>query len=282
MAARGLHYRANAGKTRSSNGLENRFIRILSYSGKKDSSQSVLSLRDPILIIRHMKSPGIESNRREERSRSQLPLVNRRELIRTALFAGAASGLFSATSFAQAIEAGLTAAARGEDGSKILTDPNWKPVFLNEQQNETLIALSEVIIPATETPGAKEALANRFIDLLLSVQPAEFQRQFTEALASMDTESQKQFGKDFRSLTTDDQVWLLTPWAYPQRVSHWTRRGENRNEAPDTAQQSFELLKSLIASAYYGSEIGQRELGWDGEFTHGSFEGCDHHDETHT
>lgn len=229
-----------------------------------------------------MQSSGPEANHSEAKRQHQLPLVSRRELIRAALLTGAASAFAPALSFAQSIEGGLTPAARGEDGSKVLTDPNWKPVFLNDHQNQTLIALSDVIIPATDTPGAKEALANRFIDLLISVQPADFQRRFTDALATIDSESKKQFGQDFRSLSTEDQVWLLTPWAYPQRLSHWTRRGENGNQAPDPAEQSFELLKSLIAGAYYGSEIGQKELGWDGEFTHGPFEGCEHNDETHT
>jgi hypothetical protein len=41
-------------------------------------------------------------------------------------------------------------------------------------------------------------------------------------------------------------------------------------------------LKALIAAAYYGSEIGQKELGWDGEITHGPYQGCEHHNTTHT
>src|ERR1044071_3194311 len=110
-------------------------------------------------------------------------LFSRRELIRGALFASAASILGPSFSLAQAVNSGLTAAARGEDGSKFLTDPNWKLACLNEQQNETLIVVSDVLIPATETPGAKEALVNRFLDLMLSVQPAEFQQQFTDALS---------------------------------------------------------------------------------------------------
>jgi len=254
------------------------------YSSKDEDCQSVLFLSGTpaTTIIREMESSGPEADRSEVQPRPESPLFSRRELIRTALYAGGASAFAPALSFAQSLEAGLTPAARGEDGSKVLTDPNWKPVFLNPQQNETLIALSDVIIPATDTPGAKEALANRFIDLLIPVQPADFQRRFTDALALIDNESQKQFGKDFRSLSTDDQIWLLTPWAYPQRLSHWTRRGEDGNEAPDPAEQSFELLKSLISGAYYGSEIGQKELGWDGEFTHGPFEGCEHNDEKHT
>ncbi len=209
-------------------------------------------------------------------------LIGRRELLRAALFASAASALGPAFSFAQAVSSGLTPAARGEDGSKILTDPNWKAVFLNDHQNQTLIALSEVIIPATDTPGAKEALVNRYLDLLLSAQPAEFQKEFVDAMAFLDDESRNQFRKDFRSLALEDQKSLLVPWAYARQASHWTERGETRSQPEDIGQQHFQRLKALIAMAYYGSEIGQKELGWDGEFAHGPYEGCEHPDTHHT
>ncbi len=210
------------------------------------------------------------------------PPINRRDLVRAAMFASAASALGPAFSFAQAILSGLTPAARGEDGSTFLTDPNWRTAFFSEHQNETLIALSEVIIPATDSPSAKAALVNRYLDLLLSVQPAEFQKQVVDSLAFIDSESQKQLGKDFRTLALDDQIWLLTPWAYARQASHWTERNETRNEPPDLGQQHFARLKALIAMAYYGSEIGQKELGWDGEFTHGPYEGCEHPGAKHT
>lgn len=205
-------------------------------------------------------------------------LINRRDLIRAALMAGAATTLGPRISLAQAIEAGLTPAARGEDGSKFLTDPNWKPLFLNDHQNQTLIALGESIIPSTDTPGAKEALVNRYLDLLVSVQPAEFQRHFSEALEFIDAESQKQFGKDFRALSVEDQIWLLTPWAYASDNDRWT----HEEPKTDPGQLHFSRLKALIAEAYYGSEIGQKELGWDGEFTHGPYEGCEHENGKHT
>ena len=44
----------------------------------------------------------------------------------------------------------------------------WKPLFFNAHQNETVSILSELIIPATDTPGAKAAKVNEFIDLMLS------------------------------------------------------------------------------------------------------------------
>lgn len=223
-----------------------------------------------------MEIPGLEAP--SSSRRSTLALVNRRELLRAALFASAVSALGPAFSVAQALSSEITAAARGEDGSKFLTDPNWKLAFLNEQQNETLIVLSDVIIPATETPGAKEALVNRYIDLIVSVQPAKFQQQFTDALSFVDSESQKQFGKDFRSLPAEDQHSLLTPWAYQFGNSIWMES----EEKPYPAQQHFGRLKAMIAAAYYGSEIGAKELGWDGTYTHGAYEGCDHPTTSHT
>src|SRR5436309_11067517 len=168
-----------------------------------------------------MPSPDSEAALSASKLRALSPLIKRRDLIRTALFASVASALGPAFSFAQAASLELTPAARGEDGSNFLTDPNWKAVFLNDQQNETLIALSDVIIPATETPGAKEALVNRYLDLLLSVQPEKFQQQFMDALNFIDRESQRQFGKDFRALAPDDQISLLMPWAYPRQNSRW-------------------------------------------------------------
>jgi len=225
-----------------------------------------------------MKSLSHEATHSDADPHSRSPLISRRDLVRAALFASAASALGPAFSFAQAVSSGLTPAAQREDGSRFLTDPNWKLTFLNDQQNDTLIALSDVIIPAAGNPGAKEAMVNRYLDLLLSVQPPEFQQQFADALAFIDSASQQQFGKDFRLLAPDDQIWLLTPWAYPRRASRWMER----EEEPDPGQQHFERLKALIAAAYYGSEIGQKELGWDGSFTHGPYEGCEHSTASHT
>lgn len=228
-------------------------------------------------IMRVVESSDSEVILSEKNSQLQSFLISRRALIRGALSVGAIT-LMPGISFAQAIESGLTPAARGVDGSKFLSDPNWKPAFLNDHQNQTLIALGEVIIPATDSPGAKEALVNRFLDLLLSIEPAGAQRQITDALASIDSESQKQFGKNFRELAVEDQVWLVTPWSYPVGEDRW----EEHADSAYSAQEHFVRLKRLIAYAYYGSEIGQKELGWDGEFTHGPYQGCDHEGEKHT
>jgi hypothetical protein len=201
--------------------------------------------------------------------------------MRAALFATVAPILGSGFSVAQAVSSGLTAVARGEDGSALLSGANWKPVFLNEHQNVTLIAVSDVIIPETETPGAKKALVNRYLDLLLSTQPAEFQQRFTDALVFVDSESQRQLKNEFVKLTPESQVWLLNQWAFPHESSRWTERKNPHGESADAAEENFQLLKGLVATAYYESEIGLKELGWDGEMTHGPYPGCEHVTGTH-
>ena len=39
--------------------------------------------------------------------------------------------------------------------------------------------------------------------------------------------------------------------------------------------QHFSRVKALIVEGYYSSEIGDTDLGWDGAFSHGRYEGCE-------
>src|SRR5690349_19274109 len=77
----------------------------------------------------------------------------------------------------------------GYDASKELARPDWKPVFLDEHQDRTLTAFADIVIPATDTPGAKAALVNRFLDELLAVETHDTQRNFLDSLGFLDGES---------------------------------------------------------------------------------------------
>jgi hypothetical protein len=206
--------------------------------------------------------------------------MKRREMIRASVLAGAAAAalrpsMAAAQTAAQSPE--LTPAQRGVDASKDLTAPGWKPLFLDEHQNETLVVLSDLIIPATDTPGAKEALANRYIDLLLAAETPETQKAFLNSLAYLDGESMHRFKAAFRYLSREDQDDLLHGLAYPSNGSGWT--GEAAG--PDIGHGHFEALKGRIMTAYYSSQIGEKELGWDGAFAHGPYLGCEHPDGNH-
>jgi len=191
--------------------------------------------------------------------------MNRRDLFRSTLTTvtgiAAAAGASSAREFPP-----------NYDASKELARTDWKPVFFDAHQNETVIALSALIIPQTETPGAKEALANRFIDEILAVESRDTQKEFLNALAFLDGEAQDRYRTAFIHLGLEQQVELLSYLAYPQSLETWPGV---KNES--TGNQQFRVLKDWISRAYYSSEIGQKELGYDGEFPHGNFAGCDKH-----
>jgi len=204
--------------------------------------------------------------------------MKRRELIRAGVLTGAAAALRPTLSMAQNTpqSSELTPAQSGVDASKDLAATGWKPLFLGEHQNETLIVLSDLIIPATDTPGAKEALVNRYIDLVLAAETHENQRAFLNSLGYLDGESIRRYKAAFRYLSREDQDDLLHALAYPRGGSEWT--GEAAN---DPGHTHFEQLKQRIGIAYYSSQIGTRELGWDGAFAHGSYEGCNHSEGNH-
>jgi hypothetical protein len=210
--------------------------------------------------------------------------MKRREMLRASVLAGAAAALRPALSSAQSGAQGtaplpeLTPAQNGVDASKDLAAPGWKPLFLDDHQNETLIILSDLIIPATDTPGAKEALVNRYIDLVLAAETPDTQRAFLNSLGYLDGESMRRFKSAFRYLSADDQDLLLHALAYPRFGSTWTG---DTSAVADPGHGHFEALKERIMTAYYSSQIGEKELGWDGAFAHGPFQGCEHPEGEH-
>jgi hypothetical protein len=105
--------------------------------------------------------------------------MNRRDLFRQT-FLGAAAAAVS----------GRVATARefpsDYDASKELARADWRPLFLDDHQNQTLVVFSDILIPATDTPGAKAALVNRFLDAVLAVETHETQRSFLDSVAFLD------------------------------------------------------------------------------------------------
>jgi gluconate 2-dehydrogenase gamma chain len=195
--------------------------------------------------------------------------MNRRDLLRCTVL-----GALSATTTVPSVAAREFPA--GYDASKDLERPDWKPLFLDAHQNETLIALSDLMIPPTDTPGAKQALVNRFLDLLMSVEIAETQRAFIAALAYIDGECMRRYNSAFVHTPREQQLEFLTLIAYPHSLETW---GEGQAEFP--GHTHFEKLKNWIVGAYYSSPVGLKELGWDGSFPHGLFSGCDHSGSEH-
>lgn len=151
---------------------------------------------------------------------------------------------------------------------------DWNPVFLNAQQNKTLLALAESIVP-----GSTKAQVNRFIDLLLSVERPENQHKFVDSLVAFDAEAQKQFGKNLPFLNDEQKNTLLTEASARPANSGFSDL--HAVEKQSTLQEHFENLKGWVRGAYYSSEIGIRELGWTNDYVFETFPGCAHPEEHH-
>jgi hypothetical protein len=164
----------------------------------------------------------------------------------------------------------------GEDPSAELARADWKPVFLDAHENETLIALSDTIIPATDTPGAKEALVNRFLDLLMSTEDAMVKQEFLAALVYVDLETTTRYKTAFVNLTADEKNDFLGGLAFPRPGAGPEVAGTH------SGYQYFSVLKDWVASAFYRSPIGLKELGWDGGPPSGKFTGCEHAPDAHS
>jgi hypothetical protein len=197
--------------------------------------------------------------------------VHRRELFRRTLWgaAGVAAG-----AAAQHIEAREFPA--DVNASRELARSDWKPVFLDDHQNETLIILSDLIIPKTDTPGAKDAFVSRFIDRLLAAETPETQRTFLASLAYLDGECLSRYRTAFRYVPAESQIEFLRYLAYPHSLGTWGSEGANQFPG----HRHFNTLKDWISRAFYSSEVGMQELGWDGP-AHGEFEGCTHSEGSH-
>ncbi len=152
--------------------------------------------------------------------------------------------------------------------SSLEPDPNWKPLFFDQHQDETLIALTDLIIPETDSPGAKAALVNRYIDQVLNEENPSRQRAFIEGLAWIDARSLELHGKPFIQTSADQQTALLTPLADPL----------NGNPEDHSGTVFFKELKNLTVFAYYTSKIGmEQELGYTGDDYHTEYPGtCTH------
>jgi hypothetical protein len=142
----------------------------------------------------------------------------------------------------------------------------YKPQFLDAHQFETLVSLSERIVP-----GSTPARVSEFIDQLLAVDAADDQRDFLNALGAFEGQAIARADRPWKHLTESDQIAILT---------HASTMAAGKSAQPPaiTLRDQFDLLKGWIAGAYYSSEIGMRELGWTGNLFHREFPGCGHAD----
>lgn len=114
--------------------------------------------------------------------------------------------------------------------------------FLNE--------VAETILPATSTPGAKEAKVGEFMTVIVKdcYKPAE-SKAFMEGMAKLDQASKDKNGKGFLESTKEQRHDLLV--ALDKEAADF-QKSKKEDELP----HYFRMMKELTLWGFFTSEVG--------------------------
>ena len=127
------------------------------------------------------------------------------------------------------------------------------PKFFTPDEFALLAHLTDLIIPATDTPGASQVGVPSYIDYVAGSHP-EWQKLYREGFAWLSE-------RHFAQLTAQQQIDLLTPWV--------------DREGGELPARFLRALKGMTADGYYTSKAGLvDELGYAGNTARESFPGC--------
>ena len=130
------------------------------------------------------------------------------------------------------LSAQLTAGLMGQ----VLNTGATVPV--SAEQTKLLAEVADVIIPTTDTPGAKAAGVEQFIvRVIRDCYVREEQEKFYAGLAKLDADSKTAHGKGFAEL-------------------NGAKKNEMIMAATKDNREFFKLMKQLTVAGYFTSEIG--------------------------
>lgn len=135
-------------------------------------------------------------------------------------------------------------------GCKARPGVDWKPAFFNEEQASVITDVAEIIIPRTDTPGAKDAGVPSFIDQMMKeVYSEEDQKKFIDGLTKFNEGAEAGFGDTFAGLDDGDKA------AYVRKVHDEAVNNTAEEEGP------FILtMKELTMLGFFTSEPGATEV----------------------
>jgi gluconate 2-dehydrogenase gamma chain len=152
-----------------------------------------------------------------------------------------------------------------EQDSAARRPARYTPQFFSSSEYQTVEVLTELILPSTEGPGAKEAGVAEFIDFWVKNDPP-LQEQFRHGLEWLDRAAGN--GRRFVQLPTAEQQKILDRLAY--------RRYQRPEEK--TGQQFFHLMRQYTVMGFYTTEVGLESLDYPGLKFYPTSPGCPHPD----
>lgn len=176
--------------------------------------------------------------------------MDRREAIkRTALLTGFA--------ISSSTIAGLLQGCQPEAKSPL---DSWAPSFFTKEEGLTVAEIGEVILPRTDTPGAKDVFTHEFVDLMVGdCYKQEEQQRFRDGLAQLMAGCEQANGKSFLDCSPEQQLAFLNEQDQAARATVEATPGLDKEDYP-----FFLTLKQLILLGYFTSEtVGKEAFVYD-------------------
>jgi len=131
-----------------------------------------------------------------------------------------------------------------------------------------LVELAETIIPATDTPGAREAGAiDYMMHLLNECTDTKTLNRFVEGLQDLEAYTQKQFHRDFSDCGDREKQAVLTHFSQKSGI-RFRLLEKVKNKV--TGKSFFETLKSYTVQGYCisekGASLGMRYIAVPGKY----------------
>ena len=153
------------------------------------------------------------------------------------------------------------------NGCKATPELAFKPVFLSEDMAGVVTEIAEIIIPKTDTPGAKDAGVPAFIDLMLKdCYEKEDQDRFIKGATDFDADAKATYGDSFVSCDPEKQKELVFKY-------HSEALDAMKSDSPPKERPFIMMMKELTMLGFFTSEPGATQV-LQYEAVPGAYKGC--------
>ncbi len=129
-----------------------------------------------------------------------------------------------------------------------------EPKFFNEHEMATITVLGDIIMPKDEVSGsASDAKVPEFIEFIVKDMPTH-QTPLRGGLRWLDLHCYKLYEKAFVNLSAAQQITVVDSIAYPEKAAKELAQGVS----------FFNLMRDLVTTGFYTTEIGVKDLGYVG------------------
>jgi gluconate 2-dehydrogenase gamma chain len=129
-----------------------------------------------------------------------------------------------------------------------------KEKFFTAEEMATITILGDIIIPKDAVSGsASDAKVPEFIEFIVKDMP-KHQLPLRGGLRWLDMQCLTRFEKAFKDCSQPQQIELVDMIAYPEKAKPAMSQGV----------EFFRLMRNLVCTGFYTSEIGVKDIGYAG------------------